>query len=75
MDTSEIACCPGAIHAQIEYTSAGGVPVESLVSTDLKYSDNRKFLHEMLDEWMNRRTPGKGADHFIVYGRWPTEKA
>lgn len=66
-------CCSGSIHAQIEYTSKGGRTVESFVSTNLKYYENRKFLHDMLDEWMNKRNPGNGPDHFIVYGKWPAE--
>lgn len=70
----QIPCCPGAVHAQIEYTNPNGLPIESLVSTDLKYHDNRKFLHDMLDEWMSRRVPGKGPDHFIVFGKWPEEQ-
>lgn len=71
MDNPKETCCPGKVHIQIEYTSKGGVPVESLISTNLNDSDNRKFIHDMLDEWMNKRTPGEGRDHFIVYGKWP----
>jgi hypothetical protein len=66
-------CCPESIHAQIEYRSQGGRSVETFFSTNLKYYENRKFLHDMLDEWMNKRNPGEGPDHFIVYGKWPAE--
>lgn len=71
---NQIPCCPGAIHAQIEYTNPNGMPIESLISiADLKLFESRKFLHDMLDEWLNRRVPGEGSDHFIVYGKWPAE--
>lgn len=68
-------CCPDPVHAQIEYTNLNGVSVESLISTaDAKLEKNRKFLHSMLDEWIDRRAEShKYGDHFIVYGKWPAE--
>ena len=67
-------CCPDPVHAQIEYTNPNGMSVETLISTaDPKFEKNRKFLHAMLDEWIDRRVEGKHADHFIVYGKWPGE--
>lgn len=60
-------CCPGRVHVQIEYTSKNGVPVESFVSINLDDSANRKFLHDMLDEWMNKSGAREGPDRFMVF--------
>lgn len=62
-------CCPDKVHVQIEYTSKNGVPVESFISTDLDDYVNRKFIHDILDEWMTKRGTGEGPDHFIVFGK------
>lgn len=65
-------CCPGRAHAQIEYVSVNGQSVESLISMETQSGESRKLLHAMLDEWLDRRHPEKGgADHFIVFGKWP----
>jgi len=68
-------CCPDPIHAQIEYTNLNGISVESLISTaDPKLEKNRKFLHALLDEWIDRRGEShKYGDHFTVWGKWPSE--
>ncbi len=62
------------IHASIEYSNPNGHSIESMVTiTDPKLVENRKFLHSLLDEWIDRRVEGKHADHFVVYGKWPGE--
>ena len=73
-NTKADVCCPGAVHAQIEYVNPSGLSIESLVSMqNPKSTEDRAFLHSMLDEWLDRRVPGDNADHFIVYGKWPAE--
>lgn len=70
-------CCPGAVHAQIEYVNPNGLSIESLTSMKSpKDQEDRTLLHAMLDEWLDRRVPGlDGADHFIVFGKWPEQEA
>lgn len=70
---SQEACCPGAVHAQIEYVNPSGLSIESLISMkEPKGVEDRALLHAMLDEWLDRRVPKPdGADHFIVFGKWP----
>ena len=65
-------CCDKRAHAQIEYTNQNGVSVETLICADTKDTETREMLHDMLDEWIDRRKETEGAaDHFIVFGRWP----
>jgi hypothetical protein len=70
-------CCPGAVHAQVEYLNPNGLSIESLISMkDPGGKEDRTLLHAMLDEWLDRRIPGHdGADHFIVFGKWPEQEA
>lgn len=64
-------CCDADFHSQIAYRRADGVNVESLNGHMASNEKARQFLHDSLDEWLNKRTVGGAEDHFIVYAKWP----
>jgi len=70
MKTDEKCCY---VHAQIEYTNLHGESVESLVgfSSEGELRSRRQELHDMLDEWIDRRNKTDGPDHFIVFDKLP----
>jgi len=64
------------IHAEIEYTNAEGYSVHSDVCppncspTGLQDEEYRKFLHDVLDEWLDK---SKGTGGFYISGKEAAE--